>query len=75
MRGFGRVLLLLVIICLILSVGCAKKKITPIGGEIQPPPPMQVQQPVAPGAGMTPQPIEMPQVQSRFASTSGRETR
>lgn len=63
MRGFGRVLVLLVIVCMIFSVGCAKKKVTPIGGEIIPPPPIQAPQPIAPGPAMTPQPLEMPQMQ------------
>jgi peptidoglycan-associated lipoprotein len=63
MRGLGRGLLLLVIVCMIFSGGCAKKMVTPVGGEVVPPPPIQVPQPMGPAPSMTPQPLEMPQLE------------
>lgn len=58
MRGLGRFFVLLMIVGLV--CGCAKKQVTPIGGEVVPPsPPLSAPQP---GGEIVPQPLEMPTV-------------
>jgi peptidoglycan-associated lipoprotein len=64
MRGLARGIVLLMLICMVFSTGCAKKMVQPIGGEITPPPskaPVVAPQPAGPE--ITPQPLEMPQME------------
>lgn len=64
MRGLGRVFVLLVIVC-VFSVGCAKKQVAPVGGEVVPPSaPVIAPQPTGPGGEIVPQPLEMPSAES-----------
>lgn len=71
MRGLGRAFVLLVIVC-VFSVGCAKKQVAPVGGEVVPPSaPVIAPQPAGPGPETLPQPLEMPSADSGSQAAMG----
>lgn len=72
MRAHARQIIFLICICMVLSGGCAKKRITPQGGEVIAPPPLAVSNMPDDGSASDfyPNPLDMPQPYDTGAAAS-----